>query len=131
MPKTLTHILSEKKHLTETGITFIEGSDIEFFQSYRELYHSSVKVLSFLQAQGIKPLDELVLQIDNNKNFIVIFWACLLGGIIPVPVTVGQTDDHKQKLFNIWRVLNNPYLAISQSNANVLHDFVNQTCDVG
>jgi surfactin family lipopeptide synthetase A len=122
----LIEILRKKKHLGGIGITFIEGSKQEYFLSYQELYHSALKGLSFLQSKGIQPKDELVFQIDDNKSFIIVFWACILGGIIPVPLSCGHNEDSKQKLFNIWPILSNPYLIISQKNVTRLNSFAKQ-----
>ncbi len=84
---------------------------------------SALQVLSYLQSRGIQPKDELVFQLDNNKDFIIIFWACLLGGIIPVPLTMGRNDDHRQKLFNVWKVLTHPYIIISPENLSKLEKY--------
>lgn len=120
---TLTQLLLNRKNLRHIGITFIEGSDQEEFFSYYSLFQSSLKVLALLQNKGMKPADELVIQIQDNKSFIVVFWACILGGIIPVPVSVGLTDNHREKLYRIWPVLNNPYLIVAENNFTQLQVF--------
>lgn len=120
---TLAELLIVNKDQYDTGITFIESSQSEEFLSYGDLYRQAVTALCFFQNNGITPGNELVFQIEDNKNFIIAFWACILGGIIPVPLSVGQNDDHKQKLFNVWPVLHNPYLLISPSGADKLKTF--------
>lgn len=116
MSKTLIEILEEKSKLSSKGITFIESSDNEDFLSYQSLYQNALETLSFLQNRGLCPQDELIFQVDDNKTFVVLFWACIMGGIIPVPLSVGRNDDHRQKLFNVWKILNNPYLIHSSDN---------------
>lgn len=106
---TISEVLMVNKDQYDTGVTFIESSQSEEFLSYRDLYHQAVTALFFFQNQGIAPGNELVFQIEDNKSFIIAFWACILGGIIPVPLSVGQNDDHKQKLFNVWPVLHTPF----------------------
>jgi len=113
MHTSLVEILEERKISEDIGITFIEASSQESFLSYSELYTSALKVLSVLQVRGIQKNDELVFQIEDNRTFVIVFWACILGGIVPVPLSVGQNDDHKQKVFNVWGILNNPYLIVS------------------
>ena len=46
----------------------------------------------------------------SNEQFIDAYWACLYGGIVPVPVAVGISDEHKHKLLRIARQLGQPLL---------------------
>jgi len=103
-----------------TGITHINGENDEVFVSYQDLFQKAGIILFNLQNFGIQPKDELVLQIDDNERFLYVFWACLMGGIIPVPLSVGNNDEHKLKLFKIWSKLNNPYLVTDEKYLNSL-----------
>src|SRR5689334_18909218 len=105
----LSDVLRERSRLLNCGITFIEKGNQQSFLSYSELYDAALQALGYFQSKGIRPADELVFQIEDNKTFVIAFWACILGGIIPVPLTTGQNDNHRQKLFNVWGVLNNPF----------------------
>ena len=97
-------------------ITVIYGSDDENVISYYELKSNALSALYSLQALGLKPDDELLFQVEDQKSFIILFWACIFGGIIPVPVAVGYTDENKLKLLNILNVLNKPHLIIENNN---------------
>ena len=55
------------------GITFIESSSIEVRLSYKDLYDRSLVVLYNFQRKGLLPGDEVVVQLDNNKDFIDVF----------------------------------------------------------
>ena len=101
------------------GVTFISGESDEVFISYSDLYEKAIRILYNLQKNGIRNGNELVFQIKDNYEFVCCFWACILGGIIPVPVAVGNKSEHRQKLFNIWEVLNNPYL-LTDKGTNIL-----------
>ena len=114
--KTLLELIQKRSLSESKGVTFIEGSNEEEFVSYKEIYHSALHVLANFRAKGLKKGDELLFQIEDNKTFIIVFWACICGGIIPVPVSVAQKPEHRFKLFNIWQVLNRPYLIISGKN---------------
>ncbi|SHJ70732.1 non-ribosomal peptide synthetase [Aquimarina spongiae] len=122
---TLINILKTRSNLKDKGIVFIVNGATEDFLSYHELYHGAIEVLSYLQQEGLKPKEELVFQIEDNKTFIIVFWACILGGIIPVPVTIGQKDDHRLKLFSIWKVLNKPHIIGSTKQLQQLEKFAN------
>lgn len=108
--RTLTDLIVSFKAQEERGITFILDENREEFVSYRRLYDHAFGLLGYLQAAGFKPGDEVVFQIEDNRHFVYFFWACVLGGLVPVPVAVGANDEHKMKFFKIWRVLNNPCL---------------------
>jgi amino acid adenylation domain-containing protein/non-ribosomal peptide synthase protein (TIGR01720 family) len=127
----LIELLLERSTHADTGITFIEGNDQESFLSYAELNVSARKALSFLQLKGMHAGDELVFQLDDNRTFLVVFWACIFGGIIPVPLSSGTSDDHRQKIFNVWMVLSNPYLITADENLQRLqkHAAVNNCTD--
>lgn len=93
----------------DSGITFI-NEDYDKFLSYKELYKDIKGILYNLQKAGLNPGDELIIQTEDNESFIKIFWSCLLGGIIPVTLTVGKNPEHKMKVLRIWTKLKKPYI---------------------
>lgn len=94
----------------QTGITLIESENRIEYISYKKLYMEARCMLHVLQEKGIKPGDELVFQFLSNKNFLVTFWACVFGKIIPVPIVFGVTIDIMKKISKVWKRLDNPYL---------------------
>ncbi|MFD0588381.1 amino acid adenylation domain-containing protein [Paenibacillus sp. GCM10027627] len=102
------------------GITFITDDNTEDFMSYGELYDQAISLLGQLQAAGIEPGAVLVFQIERNEHFVPLFWACILGGVVPVPIAVGSNDEHRLKLLQIWKLLRSPYLAIDRQTWSVL-----------
>ena len=113
MYNSLVNVL-EKNISTNKGITFVINEQSEKFVSYQELYLCSVKMLSVLQKRGLKPGDAILLQIDDNESFLYSFWACLLGGYIPVPLAIPNNPEQYFRLFNIWKLLENPSLIITE-----------------
>jgi acyl-CoA synthetase (AMP-forming)/AMP-acid ligase II/acyl carrier protein len=128
MPRftSVAEILIKRSVLDDIGITFIKTNEQDEFLSYKGLFDAAGNMLAFLQKKGIRPKDELVFQVEDNKSFIIAFWACLLGGMIPVPLSLGHNDDHKEKLFNVWRILKAPWLLISSDNLDKLSGFTGQ-----
>ena len=120
--KSLVEVIQERTE-SRKGITFIEDTDKETAISYHDLYKRALNILYNFQYKGVKPGEELVFQIDDNYDFLSVFWACLLGKIIPVPVTVGKNEEHRSKLFNIWKNLSNPNLIISKRDIEILEVF--------
>lgn len=97
---------------TNKGITFIEGEKDERFLSYSDVLIESLQLLAGLQRNGVATGDEVVFQLEDNENFIKVFFACLLGGLTPVPVTVVVTQSDAEKLRFIWETLKYPYLVL-------------------
>lgn len=119
--KSLVDVLFSKNSDTR-GITFINmGRDK--YVSYAELFNKALTILYELQKRGLKVGDELVFQLEDNEYFIYIFWACILGKIIPVPVTIGNNKEHRLKVFKIWEILKKPHLIIDQRNFAKLEQF--------
>ena len=95
---------------TQKKITFIESRDEEKSLTYSALKYRSLSILDLLQQKGLIPGDTLILFVKDNRYFIEMYWACILGGIIPVPVAVGISDEHRGKLFRIFSKLDRPHL---------------------
>ena len=86
-------------------VRFINGEHDESTMSFGELWERARALLGALQARGMQSGDELVIFAKSNESFVVAFWAAMLGGIVPVPVAVGISDEHRLKLFRILRQL--------------------------
>lgn len=109
--KTIQQILIDNaKSGANKGITFIEGPNKTDFLSYKQLYLQALYVLNALQEKGLKPGDELMFQFKSNRSFLITFWACIFGRIIPVPITFGVNKGIYNKVRNVWNSLNHPYL---------------------
>ncbi|TKH36336.1 non-ribosomal peptide synthetase [Paenibacillus polymyxa] len=124
--QTLVEIIQDRASRDENGIIFISGDKQEEYVSYRELLEQALQVLYELQEQGVKPGDELIIQIDDNHNFLNVFWGCLIGGIVPVPVSIGNNDEHKMKLFKIWNTLSRPYMVADDKVLEQLEKYAQQ-----
>jgi amino acid adenylation domain-containing protein/non-ribosomal peptide synthase protein (TIGR01720 family) len=112
----LTQLIQAQGTLGNAGITFIESNSDEHFLLYEDLYRKALQCLLVLQKRGVGRHDEVILQTEDNKSLLIIFWACILGGMIPVPLAAGGTDMHRQKLFNVWKILNRPHLISSAAH---------------
>jgi len=105
--------ITSLKTNNQTGVTFIENSGDRFI-SYQALFHQSLSVLAHLNNLGVKKNQEVVIQIKDNQHFITVFWACVLGGFIPVPLTWAKSQEHRRKLFTVWPNLVYPYLILNK-----------------
>jgi acyl-CoA synthetase (AMP-forming)/AMP-acid ligase II/acyl carrier protein len=92
------------------AIGYLEGEDAEKSLKLSDLRRRALGILHHLQKLGARPGDKLILHVASNEQFIDAFWACLYGGIVPVPVAIGVSDEHKHKLLRIARQLGSPFL---------------------
>ena len=97
---TLSDLLAEARG-KEREICFIDGENDESIVKFGALWDRALALLGSLQAGGMQPGDELIIFSKSNESFVVAFWAAVLGGIVPVPVAVGISDEHRLKLFRI------------------------------
>ncbi len=106
---TLTELLEvNRKHPGK--ITYLEGEHDAHDVGYQELYERALGILHHLQRLGARRGDKLILFLGNNEQFIDAFWAALLGGIVPVPVALGISDEHRHKLLRIARKLGKAFI---------------------
>jgi acyl-CoA synthetase (AMP-forming)/AMP-acid ligase II/acyl carrier protein len=105
------------------AVNFIESARDETRVGYDELWDRARGVLHHFQQRGLRPGDELILFTNSNEQFVDAFWACILGGIVPVPVAVGISDDHRAKLFRIFATLRRPHLYTEHNLARRLERY--------
>ena len=91
-------------------ITYLEGEKDSRRVGFAELYERAVGILYHLQRLGARPGDKMIVFLGSNEQFIDAFWAGILGGIIPVPVALGISDEHRHKLLRIARRLGEAFL---------------------
>ncbi len=98
----------------DKGILFIADSGTEIWMNYSELYLEAQNGLANLQNRGVRPGDKLIIQVTDKREFLITYWACLLGGIIPAPLAATLSlDPNKatfEKLIYIWMLLDKPLI---------------------
>ena len=106
---TLTDLIERNRALPRT-LTYLDGENDSRDVSFGELYERALGILWHLQHIGARRGDKLILFLSSNEQFIDVFWAAVLGGIVPVPVALGISDEHRHKLLRIARRLGKPFL---------------------
>jgi acyl-CoA synthetase (AMP-forming)/AMP-acid ligase II/acyl carrier protein len=102
--------LIEANRKVPRSVTYLEADGEERSVSFAELHERALGILHHLQRLGARRGDKLILFLGSNEPFIDAFWAAVLGGIIPVPVALGISDEHRHKLLRIAGKLGSPYL---------------------
>lgn len=108
-PATLTETLLHSS-AGDRSVTFINGRTEQHSVRYSDLRQRALGLLHSLQSAGLQQGSELIILSNDNEQFIIAFWAALLGGIIPVPLTATGNNSARQKVLSVFRKLDNPYL---------------------
>jgi acyl-CoA synthetase (AMP-forming)/AMP-acid ligase II len=108
-PTTLTELI-ERAAKSRRAMTYIDGENDEHSVGFEQLHSRALGILHHLQELGVRAGDHLILFLSGNEPFIDAFWAAVLGGIVPVPVAVGISDEHRHKLLRIARRLGSPWI---------------------
>ena len=122
---TLPDLLAEAR-VRDREIRFIDGENDESCVKFADLSDRALALLGSLQARGMQPGDELIIFSKSNESFVIAFWAAVLGGMVPVPVAVGISDEHRLKLFRILSQLDRATLITEQDLLSRLLEFSTQ-----
>jgi acyl-CoA synthetase (AMP-forming)/AMP-acid ligase II len=106
---TFVEVLEDNRD-ADRSVTYVEGENNERLVPFHEVYARAMGILYLLQAAGARRGDKMIIFLSNNEQFLDGFWAALCGGIAPVPLAVGITDEHRHKLLRVARKLGNPLL---------------------
>ncbi|MGD2092001.1 MAG: amino acid adenylation domain-containing protein, partial [Candidatus Aminicenantes bacterium] len=104
---------------SDKGIIYIQPDGSDYFQSYSALQEEAEKVLAGLRKLGLKPGDKVIFQFDRNEDFVSVFWGAILGGFVPVPMTVPKSlakpNNETATLDGVWQALDKP-LVLTNKN---------------
>ncbi|TCS39449.1 amino acid adenylation domain-containing protein [Paucimonas lemoignei] len=93
----------------DRGISFYYADNSTAELSYPELLHRAQCVLSGLRGTGIAAGDKVIFQFARSEDFIAAFWACALGGFIPVPIAAAKnyrsSNAQTLKIAHAWRMM--------------------------
>jgi acyl-CoA synthetase (AMP-forming)/AMP-acid ligase II/acyl carrier protein len=127
-PATLIDLLDASRH-AKRAVTYLEGENQRRVVSFAELHQRALGLLHHLQAMGAKRGDKVILFLQNNEAFIDAFWGAVLGGIVPVPVAVGISDEHRRKLLRIVAQLGTPFLFSERKTFERIAGFATESGD--
>ncbi|MEQ9548681.1 MAG: SDR family NAD(P)-dependent oxidoreductase [Coleofasciculus sp. G3-WIS-01] len=118
-PKTLGEVLQRAAQQSTKGIVYIQPDGTESVQSYQELWQEAQRILAGLKKLGLKPQDKVIFQLEHTQDFIPAFWGCVLGGFVPVPISIAptyeQVNSTTSKLQNAWQMLGKPLVLAGAS----------------
>ena len=113
--KTLIDILESNRGV-DRAVTYIDGENSERRVAYGDVYTRALGILHHLQGIGARRGDKMIIFLSNNEQFLDGFWAAVCGGMVPVPLAVGISDEHRHKLLRVARKLGKPLLYTNAKN---------------
>jgi acyl-CoA synthetase (AMP-forming)/AMP-acid ligase II/acyl carrier protein len=109
LPATLDALLTQASR-SSRSIVYLRGETERRSVPLADLRLRALGLLHHLQKMGARRGDALILFLSNDEAFIDAFWAGILGGLVPVPVAVGISDEHRHKLLRIAAGLRAPWI---------------------
>ncbi|NEQ66096.1 MAG: AMP-binding protein [Symploca sp. SIO2D2] len=109
-PTTFTEVL--RRITPDRGKVILLAADgRENIQTYATLKERATRILGGLRDFGLQPGNPIILQVER-PDFISAFWSCILGGFLPVPISIApdyeQSNQVLTKLYDVWNLLNHP-----------------------
>lgn len=98
LPSNITDLLTRAaRNQPESGLGYcLGGADAPYeFQSHTELLREARSLLTALRGHGLAPRDTVILVLEQPREFLTAFWACLLGGFIPSPMAAQRNDPNR------------------------------------
>ncbi|MEV5841972.1 AMP-binding protein [Streptomyces sp. NPDC051985] len=89
---TLGEVLERAAH-GPRGVVLVDGEGVSTSRSYRSLYEDADRVRAGLAAAGARPGARVILRTSSSADLLTAFWACALGGLVPLPVPSGTPAD--------------------------------------
>jgi microcystin synthetase protein McyG len=124
-PPTLTEaFLGTASEHGDRGILHVQADGSTELQRYADLLIAAKRVLSGLRASGLGPRDQVILQLDDLRDHFAGFWACVLGGFVPLTIALPHTDDRThaivKKLVDAWQLLDRPLILTQERTRDLL-----------
>jgi len=114
MPASLAAALERGAQQPELGITHVAADMSEIRVSYAELLEQARRMLGGLRARDVRSGDVVVVDAGDSRSLLPLFWACLLGGMVPAPFKVAAAaagGAALKRLRDSWEVLGRPVIA--------------------
>ena len=112
------------------GLTYLRADGTEQEESYSELLARATQVLGYLRDHGVQKGQPLMIQLNRPEDFVSVFWAALLGGMIPVPLssllTLGRGGNELGKTYRIYEALEQPLIVTDTKTQEALTELITQ-----
>ena len=108
---------------SDRTVGYIEGDTEDISLPLSDIHARAVGLLHHFQSRGARAGTQMLLLLDRNEQFIDAFWACILGGIIVIPLAPGGNDEQRRKFFLVRSQLDRPFLCTDEKTFSRLARF--------
>ncbi|HKS30093.1 MAG TPA: condensation domain-containing protein [Pyrinomonadaceae bacterium] len=132
LPKTLAEMLYRAAESSTEGVTYLSGQSVEN-QSYSRLLDEATALRRLLSSNGVRAGEPVILQLEDNRQFVSAFWACVLEGAVPAPLATApsyeQESNATRMLQNVWQMLGCPLVLTDTARAAQIREVLEQAGD--
>lgn len=121
-PSTLAELIQRRADSARV-VTLIEARGRERRVSVAQLIIAAKARLANWQARGAKPGQAVIILCEDRLAFLEAFWAATLGGLVPVPVSGGISDEHRAKVLAIATRLDTPWVFTDDNSLDRLAQY--------
>jgi acyl-CoA synthetase (AMP-forming)/AMP-acid ligase II len=128
-PATLPEALARAAQQDEVkGLMYLQQDGSAHFHSYATLCAEAEHILAGLRALALRPGAMVMLQVEENQHYLPTFWACVLGGLVVVPISIAPSYEQPgivtTKLQRAWELCERPLIVASSRLAPALRSLV-------
>ncbi|MFL9880015.1 AMP-binding protein, partial [Herbaspirillum rhizosphaerae] len=123
MPANLAEALVRAAQHPELGIVHVAADMSEIRVSYAELFDQARRILGGLRTSGVRSGDVVVVDAVDSRSLLPLFWACILGAIVPAPFKLAAAaagGASLKRLRDSWEVLGRPVIAADPASLQAL-----------
>jgi acyl-CoA synthetase (AMP-forming)/AMP-acid ligase II len=89
--RNLAETLVRAARMADAGeIVFLQGAAPPRVLSYSDLLLDAARILRGMRDEGVLPGDRVIIQLRDEPDLLAAFWACQLGGFVPVPLAADS-----------------------------------------
>lgn len=121
-------LLCAARYHPHSGIGILSAhQDDATLLTYPELLHEAQRILGGLQIMDAAPGRNVVLLLEQPRDFIPAFWACVLGGLVPCLISPIRNDQGRwfKHLAHIAMLLDEPIFVTRRSLQQTLRGEIN------
>lgn len=126
--------ISHAQRYADKTITFLNANQGQHISvNYLTLLGNSLAVLEILR-KSLQAREVVILCIDDPQELVNYFWACILGGYIPLSLRAQKPQESQDKffineqIFALWKLLKKPKIITTVKLSEFLQQRFKQEC---